>query len=252
MLNAAIRAAREAGRVLLQGLESDLEVHGRVRHDVKLEMDRRSEETIVGILREAYPEHDVLTEEAGRIGAGSEYQWVVDPLDGTYNYFRRIPLWVTSIGLCRCGEEVLGVIYDPSRDEMFYAEKGGGAFLNGERINVSGVGSVAEATIGLAYGTHDEFMDTMVESMVRVARCADKMRGLGAAAMHLAYVACGRLDAFFEYGLWPWDVTAGMVLIREAGGRLSTRRHTNGLVEILSSNGRVHDELAEHIAWDKA
>jgi myo-inositol-1(or 4)-monophosphatase len=249
-LDTAIKAARAAGDVLIEGRKSDIKVDQQMRRDVKLEMDRKAEAAIVGVLQGVFPDHDILAEESGLKGVDAEYQWVIDPLDGTYNFFRGIPIWCSSIGLRHNGEEVLGVIFDPCQNEMFYAQKGEGAYLNGRPINVSNIATLAESTVAVAYGPCELFLERMRAGVNNVFMECDKVRGLGAAALHLAYVACGRFDAFFEYGIWPWDVVAGNVMIREAGGEVSMLIREDGMVEICASNGRIHDELMPLIEWE--
>ncbi len=252
MLETAIKAAKAAGRVLLEGSSKPLNVLAEKRHDVKLEMDRKAEESIISIIRETFPDHDILSEEAGSIGQGAEYQWVIDPLDGTYNYFRHIPFWSTSIGLCRNGEEVLGVVYDPIHDELFCAERGCGAMLNNRPIKVTECAHLSEATIAFAYGSRREFLDRMAFGVDVVSRKSNKVREMGSAALHLAYVACGRMDGYFEYGIYAWDVAAGLAILREAGGADATRRHDDGLIELVASNGAIHDELTRELRWNDA
>lgn len=251
MLKTAVKAARAAGRVLLEGSMREIDVERRMRRDVKLALDRKAEETIIEILREAFPQHAILSEECGRVAGRSEYEWVIDPLDGSYNFLRRIPLWVTSIGLRKNGEEVLGVIYDPVRDELFCAEKGGGAFLNDRPIRVSDTRKLEQATVAFACSPHEENVEHTARIVAKVVLVAEKIRELGSAAMHMAYVACGRMDAFLEHGIWPWDIAAGTVLIRETGGKVVTRRHEKGSVDIICSNGRIQDELADYVAWGR-
>jgi len=249
MLDAATRAARAAGQLLLAASGGEIEVEKLARRDVKLAMDRRAEEKIIGILRKDFPDHAILAEECGRLAGRSEYTWIIDPLDGTFNYYRRIPIWCTSIGLMQGEEEVLGVICDPGRDELFYAEKGKGAFLNGRTIRVSETDTIETGVIGLALGLRDAFKEKALAGAQRAALRASKVRSLGSAAMDMAYVACGRMDAYFEFGVRPWDVAAGIVLVREAGGRISTRRHPGDALDMAASNGRIHDELLKQIGW---
>jgi myo-inositol-1(or 4)-monophosphatase len=249
-METAVGAGRAAGEILLEGRDRALKVDARPRHDVKLELDRESEKVITDILRAAFPDHDILAEESGRHGGASEYEWAIDPLDGTYNFFRGIPFWCTSIGLRQRGEPVLGVVYDPARDELFTAERGGGAHLNGEVIAVSAVAALREATAAVAHGPRGEFTERTALGVTNLSAKCDKVRGLGSAALHLAYVACGRIDGFFEYGIWPWDVTAGAVLIEEAGGRVDLRIRSDLRVETCATNGRIHEAFQAQIAWD--
>jgi len=246
MLNVALTAAREAGAALLEGSRAAIQVDREYHHDVKLAMDKKAEGIIVGRLRAAFPDHAILSEECGRLAGAAEYEWVIDPLDGTYNFFKRIPCWATSIALRRKGEPVLGVIYDPTRDEMFHAEQGKGVFLNGAPIRCSDVSDLRKATLAVAVTQTEAWRERNRETMTRLAREAAKTRALGSAALHIAYVACGRLDIYYEYGIWPWDVSAGMVMVREAGGKVSSRSHADGSMTVLASAAGVH-EAADHV-----
>ena len=250
MLETATQAAREAGRLLLEAGRGEIKVERRMRSDVKLAVDRESEQAIISIIRERYPEHAILSEECGRIGSEhAEYLWVVDPLDGTYNFSRRIPLWCTSIGVVTGDKEIAGVILDPNRDELFSAEHGRGAFLNGTPIRVSDISELGGATISFACGPDERFLGAAMNAASEIATRVSKLRALGSAALHLAYVACGRFDAFFEFGINHWDLAAGLILIREAGGAVSTRRHDDGKMDAAVSNGAFHDELLKLIKW---
>ena len=244
LLDTALKAARAAGSLLLKGSGRAISVDRRMAHDVKLALDRKAEETIIAILREAFPNHAILAEEGGGTTGEGEYEWVVDPLDGTYNLFRGIPAWTTSIGLRRKGEEVLGVIYDAGRDEMFWAEAGEGAFLNGRSVRVSDTPSLAQATVATGYAAHKGELEGAAEITRKVTLAADKIRILGSAALHLAYVACGRIDGFYEHRLWPWDVSGGVAIVREAGGRMARRAREDDSVDVVCSNGLIHDDLA--------
>ena len=250
MLKTAVRAAHEAGRLLLDASTRDIQVDRLERRDVKLAADRESEATIISVIRERFPEHAILSEECGETGSSdSEYLWVIDPLDGTYNFSRRIPLWCTSIGLARNGEEMIGVILDPCRDDLFTVEKGKGAFRNGEVMRVSPTSDPTRAMIGVAYGPDERFLDQSMAAIDRVSVGVAKVRALGSAALHLAYVACGWMDGFFEFGLHHWDMAAGLVLIREAGGKTTVRRHADGKMDVAVSNATLHDDLLKLIRW---
>ena len=248
MLDTAIRAARAAGRVLLEGSRGEIKVDLLARHDVKLEMDRKAEAAVLGIIRERFPEHAILSEEAGSVGPQSEYLWVVDPLDGTVNYSRRLPLWATSVALCRGGEEIVGVIYDAVHDELYAAEKGKGAFVNGRPMRVSGR-SMEQAMVAYGFAANEPAIEQGLIAAERVTRRVSKVRATGSAALHLGYVACGRIEGFYEYGLHYWDLAAGVVMVREAGGRVLTRPRPDGSLDFLCDNGVIHDELLREVGW---
>ncbi len=248
MLQTAIRAARAAGRLLLEGSRGEIKVDQLARHDVKLEMDKKAEAVILGIIQERFPEHAILSEEVGRVGPESGYLWVVDPLDGTVNFSRRIPLWGTSIALCRAGEEIVGVIYDAVHDELYAAEKGKGAFLNDRPMRVSDR-KMEQAIIAYDFAANEPAINQGLRAADRVTRSVSKVRATGSAAVDLGYVACGRLEGFYEYGLHYWDLAAGAVMIREAGGRVQTRPRPDGSLDFLCDNGVIHEELRREIGW---
>jgi myo-inositol-1(or 4)-monophosphatase len=257
-VEAAIEAALRVGAMQLQMLpeshESKQVSFKRNPADLVTRADRLSEEVIVGLLRKRFPGHGILAEE-GTLHAGDEYRWIIDPVDGTTNFAHGLPLFAVSIGLERRGELVAGVVYHPPMGELFYADRGGGAFLrtNGtdERLAVSGIAAVGEAVVatGLPYDIRDT--GSNVSNIDRLVRIAREVRILGAAALHLAYVAGGRLEAFWEPALNPWDLAAGALLVEEAGGRLS---HMSGAPfrvdcrDVLATNGRVHEEMLNLLA----
>jgi myo-inositol-1(or 4)-monophosphatase len=260
MLETAIRAAREAGRALLEGSRGEIRVERLAQRDVKLAMDKKAEKIILRVLREKFPGHAILSEEcgavppklarrSGRRGGASDYLWVVDPLDGTVNYSRRIPLWGTSVALLHQGKEIVGVIFDPIHDELYHAEEGRGAFLNGKRIRVSEKSPLSAAMIAFGFSSGEEPLRRGLPAAAQLPLAASKVRGLGSAVLHLAYVACGRMDGFFEFGIHQWDIAAGIVLIREAGGKVSTRALPDRSIDLVCSNGLIHDEFMKQVGW---
>jgi myo-inositol-1(or 4)-monophosphatase len=211
--------------------------------------DRMAEDLITGLLRQHFPDHGVLAEE-GTSHAGDEYRWIIDPIDGTTNFAHGLPLFVVSIALEHRGDLVAGVIYHPAMDEFFFAERDGGAFLrrNGHEapIRVSDLGTVAESVVatGLPYEIRETGRN--IAEIERLVRTAIEVRILGAAALHLAYIAAGRIEAFWEPGLNAWDIAAGALLVQEAGGRITDvqgRPFHIDCRDVLASNGRVHDEM---------
>jgi myo-inositol-1(or 4)-monophosphatase len=249
VLEVAIRAARAAGQMLLAAAECDIKVDRVEKRDIKLAADREAEAIILSALREAFPRHAILSEECGRTGGESDYLWIIDPLDGTYNFSRRIPVWCTSIALMARGEPVLGVIYDPTRNELYHAEKGKGAYCNGARIHVSDTAQLAEGVVALAVGLREGYEEPALRAARNVSLICRKARSFGSAAIDMSYVACGRLDGYFEFALRIWDVAAGITLAREAGGEVSLRHHSDIVVDMAVSNGRVHDALLREIGW---
>jgi myo-inositol-1(or 4)-monophosphatase len=224
MLGIAVRAARRAGAIINRAARDvDLLAVSRKRHaDFVTEVDRAAEEAVIEILHRAYPDHAILAEESGaRAGqAGeSEYTWIIDPLDGTTNFIHGFPQYAVSIGLKHKGVLAQGVIYDPTKNELFTATRGRGAYLNERRIRVSKRTQLDEALIGTGFpfreiDSLDEYLGMFREITARTAG----VRRAGAAALDIAYVAAGRLDGFWEMGLSPWDMAAGALLVQEAGG----------------------------------
>jgi len=222
-VNVAVRAARAAGAIILRYMNrvDSLKVEEKARMDFASEVDRLAEAEITRELRRAYPDHAILAEEAGATGK-SDKVWVIDPLDGTHNYLRGFPHFCVSIGFLDHGDPVHGVIYDPLRDELFTASKGDGAFVNDRRMRVTKRESLAGALLctGFPYRQRN-CLDAQLEMTRALLGEAEDIRRTGSAALDLAYVAAGRLDGFYEIGLKPWDMTAGCLLVREAGGHFS-------------------------------
>jgi len=234
MLNTAVRAARQAGRIINRAsLDLDtLAVARKQRNDFVTEVDRASEEAIIEVLRTAYPNHSILAEESGHDPKGhaghpreADNIWIIDPLDGTTNFIHGFPQYAVSIALMQKGLVTQAVVYDPSRDELFTASRGRGAYLNGRRIRVSKRLRIEESLIGTGFPFRKlHMLDGYLAMMRVVMERAAGLRRPGAAALDLAYVAAGRLDGFFELGLAPWDAAAGSLLITEAGGMVGNFR----------------------------
>jgi len=256
LLNFAIQTALDAGRLLAARFGRSLQISNKSELDLVTESDLASERLIIDRIKTHYPRHAILAEESGSSGPTSEgthdeWRWVIDPLDGTTNYAHGYPCFCVSMGLEHQGRLQLGVIYDPIRDEMFSAERGEGASLNGKRIQVSANSSLASALLctGFPYDVRER--SEFARHFTNFIMNAQGVRRDGAAALDLAYVAAGRFDGFWEEGLKPWDVAAGVLLIEEAGGRV-----TNYLNEpfniftppILASNGLIHEEMMRVLA----
>lgn len=226
MLNIAVKAARRAGDIInraAMNLER-LTVTRKAHSDFVSEVDRSAEEAIIKILRDAYPDHSILAEESGKSGqvGKSEYQWIIDPLDGTTNFLHGFPQYCVSIALLHRGVLSQGVIYNPVNDELFTASRGGGAFLNDHRIRVSKRIQLGESLIGTGFPFRDfTHMDAYFAMFRDLVPKTAGIRRPGSAALDLAYVAAGRYDGFWETGLAPWDIAAGCLLILEAGGMVS-------------------------------
>lgn len=254
LLIEVIKISRKVGAFLLEEqakiLTSEIEFKGR-SNDMVSRADKEAEQQFVTFLEKELPEAGFTAEEGTSTRTGKVFNWIIDPLDGTTNYLYGLPCFCTSVALEMHGELVLGVIYDPTRDECFTAEKGKGAFLNGQSINVSQHERLDQALVAMGFpyddlGRQTEYLN-ILSSVIANSR---GMRRLGSAALDMAYVACGRFDVFYEYGLHPWDCAAGAVLIHEAGGKVSDFKNGSEFLEnqtILSDNGLLHEEMLEYL-----
>jgi myo-inositol-1(or 4)-monophosphatase len=228
MLNTAIKAARRGASVISRASFdlSVLQVTKKQHNDFVTEVDQAAEAAIIDVLKKAYPDHAILAEESGasaNLHDDNENVWIIDPLDGTTNFIHGFPQYCISIALQQRGQITQAVVYDPTRNDLFTASKGAGAYLNEKRIRVSKRDKIADALIGTGFPFRDmRGLDEYMKMFrVMTENCAG-LRRPGAAALDLAYVACGRLDGFFEKGLKPWDIAAGALLITEAGGIVGT------------------------------
>jgi len=250
MLQIAVDAALKAGKFLKQNLGKvrDIQQKSGQEKNLVTEIDKQSEKMIIEMLHKHFPKHDILAEESGTAHATtSPYKWIIDPLDGTTNFTHGFPVFCVSIGLEHHGELILGVIYDPNFDEMFAAEKGRGATLNGRKISVSKTTSLARSLLvtGFPYNIVEN-PNNAVEHFVNFLMKAQAVRRMGSAAIDLAYVASGRYDGFWEVMLNPWDMAAGVLMVEEAGGKVSTfsgGRFSIYQKEIVATNALVHDEM---------
>jgi myo-inositol-1(or 4)-monophosphatase len=222
-LTIAVKAARQAASVIIRNISrlQSVAVESKGRYDFASEVDRNAEAEIIRELRRAFPKDAILAEESGAGGVeNARFTWVIDPLDGTHNYLRGFPHFSISIALLDKGEPLHGVVYDPLRDELFTASRGSGAFLNDRRIRVSARLGLAGALLGTGFPFRQrEHLPAHLDMVRALLVEGEDLRRTGSAALDLAYVACGRLDAYFEMGLKPWDIAAGQLLVREAGGR---------------------------------
>ena len=219
-LNIAVPAARRAGDLIVRNMDraAGLEIGVKGKNDYVTEVDRLAESVIIEALQKAYPDHGIMAEESGETG-DSEYTWVIDPLDGTTNFLHGFPQFAVSIALLHRGRPQQGVIYDPLRQELFTASRGRGAQLNNRRIRVSSRVGLDGALLGTGFPFREyQHLDVYLQTMKAFIASTSGIRRAGAAALDLAYVACGRLDGFWESGLKLWDIAAGCLLIEEAGG----------------------------------
>ena len=238
-VDAAKEAARAAGELLRAHFEKPLTVNSTTAHDIKLEVDVLAQDLITKILLERFPQHALYGEE-GIVGdQSSAHQWVVDPLDGTVNFFYGIPHFCVSIALRFRGEIIVGVIYDPMRDELWSGEKGHPPFLNGNEFRVSARADLAEAVVSIGLAKTSATIDAGLPLLEQMVHRARKCRMLGSAALDMAYVACGRLDAYIEQGISLWDIAAGWILVEAAGGRveMEPRADMPDKYSIIASNG---------------
>ena len=254
LLNTAVDAARKAGNIIVRSLNRlhTLEITVKDHNELVTEVDQAAEQAIIDFIRARYPDHGFLGEETGRHG-NEEYVWIIDPLDGTTNFIHGFPVFAVSVALEVRGQLQVGVIYDPLRQEIFTAIKGSGAVLEGRRIRVSKVKKLENALVGTGfpYRRNVQWMDEYLEMLRLVMTNTSGARRPGAAALDLAYVAAGRLDGFWEFGLKPWDIAAGILLIREAGGLVGdlTGGHTHRETgHILAGNPKIFDALLRLIA----
>jgi len=248
-LETAVEAARIAGKFQRYRFASLLNVTLKGDKNLVTEVDQESERLIVEHLLAAFPDHNIVAEEGEYRQSEAPFRWIIDPLDGTTNYTHGFPWFCVSIGLESAGELLAGVIYNPMHDELFTATKGGGAFLNGQRLHVSGRAPLQNSLLGTGF-PYDCASDPAnnFDNFIAFQKAARGIRRAGAAALDLAYVAAGRLDGFWELKLKPWDVAAGVLLVREAGGSVTTFDGTAYDIfndRILASNGLIHAEMAD-------
>ncbi len=253
MLNTAIKAARAAGEIILRNIDrvDTLTISNKSRNDYVSEVDKKAEAEIIRILSRAYPEHGFFGEESGDQSEGREYQWVIDPLDGTTNFLHAIPQYSVSIALRRDRHFEQAVVYDPFKDELYTASRGAGAQLNGKRIRVSSARSLEGALLGTGIPfREDQDLELYLETLRVLVPGTAGVRRAGSAALDLAYVAAGRFDGFWEFGVNKWDVAAGILLVQEAGGLVGDlygglNHYENG--DILCGGAKVYKNMLERL-----
>jgi myo-inositol-1(or 4)-monophosphatase len=252
MLNIAVRAARSAGDIILRSSDNigKLKIDQKGKNDFASDVDRAAEREIINIIKTAYPDHAILAEESGE-HQGNDYIWIIDPLDGTTNFLHGFPQYAVSIALQHKGRLVVATIYDPLRDELFTARRGGGAMLNNRRLRVTNQTSMKGALIGTGFPFKtDLHLEAYTGMFKAISMQAAGIRRAGAAALDLAYVAAGRLDGFWEIGIMPWDMAAGILLIQEAGGvvtdfSFNDNYLTNG--NVIAASPKMHQLLYQLI-----
>jgi len=250
-LATATEIVLRAGEIQLAGQVSGFRVDKKGAIDLVTEIDLECERMCRALLAERFPGHDVLAEELGGSSAGqaaSRYRWVFDPLDGTTNYAHGLPIYCASLGLEIDGRCEVGAVYDPSRKELFTAERGEGAYVNGRALAVSGTATLLDSLLvtGFPYDVHTQSGGELVDLFGTFLGRARAVRRLGSAALDLCYVAAGRFEGFWEQHLWPWDVAAGALIVEEAGGRVTGMDGTPfdpAAAHLVASNGPVHDQM---------
>jgi myo-inositol-1(or 4)-monophosphatase len=248
---AAAEIATEAGSLLERYYGQRVAIEYKSEFDLVTAADRASEKLIVERLRSRFPAHSIVGEEGGGIEHDSAYVWFVDPLDGTTNFAHGFPMFNVTLALEQAGEMVAGVIFEPLRGEMFAAERGSGAYLNNRRIRVSHVRLLEASLMCTGFPSRKRHQNINVHFYHQMAMATHGVRRTGSAALDLAYVACGRLDGFWEFGLNPWDMAAGRLLVSEAGGKVSDMKGQPHLLtspHLLVDNGTLHDEILQRFA----
>lgn len=263
----AVNTAAKAGEWVKSKLGAYRSLDTKVSaRDLVTEVDQGSERLIRNLLLTHFPDHAILGEEGMEPGPralkaalenmqDAEYLWIVDPIDGTTNFVHGFPFFTVSIALARRGEVIVGVVYDPMRDELFVAEKNKGAYVGGKRMKVSEEKALAESLVATGLSPDPRTLDVNLRALNAIAGKARNVRLAGSAALHMAYVAAGRLSGFWEAGLNSWDMAAGMLLIQESGGKVtdtSGRPYNLNVRHVLATNGRIHDEMLEILAKEKA
>ncbi|MBH98625.1 MAG: inositol monophosphatase [Rhodospirillaceae bacterium] len=254
MLNIAVQAARQAGTVMIRQLNrlETLEVFEKRHNEFVSQVDRLAEQTIIEVIREYHPDHSILAEESGKSG-NHEYEWIIDPLDGTTNYLHGFPVFSVSIAVMHKGTLEHGVVYDPLRQELFTASRGQGAQLDDRRIRVSKRTLMKQSLIatGFPYRGNNQFLDDYLKMLREVTKQSAGVRRPGSAALDICYLAAGRVDGFWEIGLKTWDVAAGALILKEAGGRISDFRGTDNYISsgnVVAGNPKIYAALSKIIS----
>jgi myo-inositol-1(or 4)-monophosphatase len=255
MLKIAEKAAVAAGKHALKKRDTDLSVSRKSGfNDLVTDADKECEALIIRMVKRKFPRHSILAEESGSSGSRESYTWVIDPIDGTTNFSHGFPFFCTSIAVMAGGNVKIGVVYDPSRKELFSAVTGKGAYLNGKRIKVTNIPEINDALVstGFSYDIKRKLLN--IPYLKRMLAHAQAVRRPGAAALDICYVACGRFDGFWEFDLNPWDTAAGCLILEEAGGKISTfdgGKFNIFKKEILVSNGRIHKKMMDILKGKK-
>jgi len=240
--------AREAGVLLMDFFRRRVKIEYKGEADLVTEADRASEKLILERIRKQWPSHDVIGEEGARIETGGDYRWYVDPLDGTTNFAHGFPVFCVSLGLAFQGKRKAAVVYDPTRDELFAAERGRGAVLNGEMMRVSKTPKLQQSLVGTGFPSHKRHKNPNIYFYHQITLRSHGVRRAGSAALDLTSVAAGRLDGFWEFNLNAWDTAAGILIVEEAGGTVSGMQGQPVEItdrDVVATNGLIHAELLE-------
>lgn len=251
IVNIATRAARQAGDIIMRNTErmDKITIQNKSENDYVTEVDQMAEQEIIRTIRKAYPDHAILAEESGQTAGTSEFEWVIDPLDGTTNYLYQFPQYSVSIAVRQKGRLEHAVVFDPLKDEIFSASRGDGAQMNGRRIRVSQTRGLEGALLGTGFPFKDQrYLDVYLQMLKTMIEPSAGIRRAGSAALDLAYVAAGRLDGFWELNLNPWDMAAGLLLIQEAGGMVSDIKGGHNIFEtghVIAGNPKVFKAMVK-------
>lgn len=250
-LETAISAAKEAGKIHIKHFNRNIKIKTKSSSfDLVTIADVEAEYTAVSLIKGVFPDHNIIAEENRYEKTGSEFTWFIDPLDGTSNFAYGLPIFCASVSLAEDGELLAGAVYDATRDELFCAEKNKGAFLNGEKISVSSVDRLTEALLitGFYYDRGPDMIENLEKIKQFLLTPIIGLRRLGAAALDLCYVACGRASGYWEYKLSPWDFAAGKLIVEEAGGKVTGRNAEPVALDksyVVASNGKIHDAMLQ-------
>lgn len=245
-LEVAVAAAKAAGEVLRNSFGQHQQIKYKGEVDLVTKADENAEQAIKEVLQETFPNYGMLAEEGGETEGEGDVRWIVDPLDGTTNYAHGLPLFCTSIALERSSEVVLGIVHDPMANETYIAERGRGATLNGEPIGVSNTDDPIRALLATGFPYNRDEVPVALDLFGQFAMCTQSLRRLGSAALDLCYVAVGRLDGYYEHGVKAWDIAAGVLILREAGGKVTNYSGDEldlEIGEMVASNGPLHSSL---------
>jgi myo-inositol-1(or 4)-monophosphatase len=243
MLSTAVMAAKEAGASLKKLFGEPVKINESTAHDLKIQADMDSQNLIYSIILEDFPDHKLIGEEGDAGNPAGTIEWIVDPIDGTLNFASGIPHFCVSIAARQAGQTLLGVVYDPMRDEIFTAQLGKPSLLNSRPIKVSSRDRLADAVLAIGFAKTTESVDHCLGLYTHYGHSAKKLRAMGSAALDLAYVAAGRLDAYIEQGISLWDIAAGVLLVENAGGKVELTPKANGKFKIVARSGKIDYEL---------